>query len=109
MSRRNEGNPNDRAIGHSPYEIPYRCLTPRPADGDNLLVTFCVSASHLGFASLRMEPVFMIISESAGVAAATAVKSNLVIQDVPVQPLQQRLLERNQRLWLKDLSDHRRK
>ena len=80
---RNEGNPNDRAIGHKPYEIPYRCLTPRRSDSDNLFATFCVSASHMGFASLRMEPVFMILSESAGVAAATAVKQNLAVQDVP--------------------------
>jgi hypothetical protein len=100
---RNEGNPNDRAIGHKPYEIPYRCLTPRRADGDNLLVTFCVSASHMGFASLRMEPVFMILSESAGVAAASAVRENRAVQDVPVAPLQRRLQARGQRLWLKDL------
>ena len=100
---RNEGNPNDRAIGHKPYEIPYRCLTPQRGDGDNLFATFCVSASHMGFASVRMEPVFMILSESAGVAAATAVKKNIAVQDVPVAPLQQRLNARGQRLWLKDV------
>lgn len=100
---RNEGNPNDRAIGHKPYEIPYRCMTPRPADADNLFVTFCVSASHIGFASLRMEPVFMILSESAGVAAVTAVRRDLAVQDVPVAPLQQRLKARGQRLWVKEL------
>jgi hypothetical protein len=100
---RNEGNPNDRAMGHKPYEIPYRCLTPRRADADNLLVTFCVSASHMGFASLRMEPVFMILSESAGVAAARAVRENRAVQDVPIDSLQQRLRARGQRLWLKDV------
>ena len=100
---RNEGNPNDRAMGHKPYEIPYRCLTPKRGDGDNLFATFCVSASHMGFASVRMEPVFMILSESAGVAAATAVKKNIAVQDVPVAPLQQRLVARGQRLWLKDV------
>lgn len=100
---RNEGNPNDRAIGHSPYEIPYGCLVPRRSDGDNLFATFCVSATHLGFASLRMEPVFMIISESAGVAAALAARQNLAIQDVPMPLLQRRLQERGQRLWLRDL------
>ena len=100
---RNEGNPNDRAMGHKPYEIPYRCLTPKRGDGDNLFATFCVSASHMGFASVRMEPVFMILSESAGVAAATAVKKNIAVQHVPVAPLQQRLVARGQRLWLKDV------
>jgi hypothetical protein len=106
---RNEGNPNDRAIGHKPYEIPYRCLTPRRADSDNLFATFCVSASHMGFASLRMEPVFMILSESAGVAAATAVKKNIAVQDVPVAPLQERLVARGQRLWLKDVPASKKK
>lgn len=101
---RNEGNPNDRAIGHKPYEIPYRCLTPRQGDADNLLVTFCVSASHMGFASLRMEPVFMILSESAGVAAAAAMKENMAVQNVRIPALQQRLQARSQRLWLKGLS-----
>ncbi len=100
---RNEGNPNDRAMGHKPYEIPYRCLTPKRGDCDNLFATFCVSASHMGFASVRMEPVFMILSESAGVAAATAVKKNIAVQHVPVAPLQQRLVARGQRLWLKDV------
>lgn len=95
---RNEGNPNDRAIGHIAYEIPYRCLTPKRNDADNLFATFCVSASHMGFASVRMEPVFMILSESAGVAAAMAVRADVAVQDVPVQPLQDRLLIRGQRL-----------
>ena len=57
----------------------------------------------MGFASVRMEPVFMILSESAGVAAVTVVKKNIAVQDVPVAPLQQRLVARGQRLWLKDV------
>jgi hypothetical protein len=99
---RNEGNPNDRAIGHSAYEIPYRSITPRKTDADNLFATFCVSVTHMGFASLRMEPVFMILSESAGVAAAMAVRHDVALQDVPVKPLQEKLKARGQRLWLTD-------
>lgn len=99
---RNEGNPNDKAKGHKPYEIPYRCLTPRQADCDNLLVTFCVSATHMGFASLRMEPVFMILSESAGIAAATAVDQDIAVQQVSIKPLQQELIKRSQRIGLED-------
>lgn len=99
---RNEGNPNDRAVGHSPYEIPYRSITPRKTDADNLFATFCVSATHMGFASLRMEPVFMILSESAGVAASMAVRENRAVQDVPMKPLQYRLKARGQRLWVAD-------
>ncbi|MDF9833466.1 hypothetical protein M2103_001690 [Ereboglobus sp. PH5-5] len=99
---RNEGNPNDRAIGHSPYEIPYRCLTPRRGDADNLFATFCVSATHIGFASLRMEPVFMILSESTGVAAVMAIRGNLAVQDVPVPELQEKLKTRGQRLRIEE-------
>lgn len=97
---RNEGNPNDRAIGHITYEIPYRSLIPQRNDADNLFATFCVSASHMGFSSVRMEPVFMILSESAGVAAAMAARADVAVQDVPMQPLQNRLLTRGQRLRL---------
>lgn len=100
---RNEGNPNDRAVGHKPYEISYRSVVPRREECDNLLVTFCVSASHVAFASLRMEPVFMVLSESCGAAAARAARGGVAVQDVPLKPLQERLAERGQRLRLDGL------
>lgn len=97
---RNEGNPNDFTPGHRPYEIPYRAITPARDECDNLLVTFCVSASHMGFASIRMEPVFMILSESAGIAAMDAVREDIAVQDVSYQRLRTRLIDRKQILKL---------
>ncbi|MBI1367582.1 MAG: FAD-dependent oxidoreductase [Planctomycetes bacterium] len=101
---RNEGNPNDFTPGHRPYEIPYRAITPKRDECDNLLSTFCVSASHMGFASIRMEPVFMILSESAGLAAADAVRHDVAVQEVPYARLGPKLIERKQLVKLGDLS-----
>lgn len=100
---RNEGNPNDFTPGKKPYEIPYRAITPKRGECDNLLVTFCVSASHMGFASIRMEPVFMILSESAALAAVNAAGAGIAVQDVPYAALKSRLLERNQLLKIEDI------
>jgi len=100
---RNEGNPNDFTPGKKTYEIPYRAITPKRGECENLLVTFCVSASHMGFASIRMEPVFMILSESAGLAAVNAAAAGIAVQDVPYAELQAMLLERNQLLKLDDV------
>jgi hypothetical protein len=79
-----------------PYEIPYRAITPRKAECENLLVTFCVSASHVAFGSIRMEPVFMILSESAAVAALMALRENVAVQDIDIAALQRRLSDRKQ-------------
>lgn len=99
---RNEGNPNDHTGPARPFEVPYRSILPRRTECENLLVTFCVSASHLAFASIRMEPVFMILSESAGVAAAQAARSRVPVQEVPPAVLQPLLLARQQRLRIED-------
>jgi hypothetical protein len=104
---RNEGNPNDFTKSF-PYEIPYRAITPKRDECDNLLVTFCVSASHMGFASIRMEPVFMILSESAGLAAMDAVRKNIAVQEVSYDRLRPKLVERKQILKLDDLPEKKR-
>jgi hypothetical protein len=69
------------------YRIPYRSITPRRQQCSNLLVPVCVSASHIAMTSIRMEPVWMILGESAGVAATMAVKSGGAVQDVPYEEL----------------------
>jgi hypothetical protein len=79
-----------------PYEIPYRSLLPRHGECSNLLVSAAVSASHVAYASFRMEPQYMIAGESAGVAAAMAAKSGVAPHYVDVRALQQRLRARGQ-------------
>lgn len=80
------------------YKIPYRAITPRRSECSNLLVPVCVSASHIAMTSIRMEPVWMILGESAGVAAAMAVKENLPVQQVSYAGLKEKLVALQQRL-----------
>jgi hypothetical protein len=80
------------------YKIPYRSITPLKKECDNLLVPVCCSASHIAMTSIRMEPVWMILGESAGVAASLAIKSHISVQDVNYRRLQSTLLQRGQKL-----------
>jgi hypothetical protein len=82
------------------YEIPYRSLTPRYDECRNLLVSVCVSGSALAIASVRMEPQYMIMGESAGIAASMAVGSGRPVQLIDVYTLQEKLRARNQVLSL---------
>ncbi|MGN6699045.1 MAG: FAD-dependent oxidoreductase, partial [Thermomicrobiales bacterium] len=70
-----------------PYAIPYRALAPRYHECDNLLAPICVSASHVAFSSLRMEPQYMILGHAAGVAAALAVQAGVAVQRVDIVTL----------------------
>lgn len=65
-----------------PYDIPYRSLTPKKDDCQNLLVPVCLSATHVAICTIRMEPVYMMMGHAAGLAAATAAKSGAAVQDV---------------------------
>jgi len=75
------------------YKIPYRSITPLKKECDNLLVPVCCSASHIAMTSIRMEPVWMILGESAGIAAAMALQSHIPVQQVDYGRLRSRLLE----------------
>ncbi len=75
-----------------PYEIAYGTITPKKEQCQNLLVPVCVSSSHIAFGSIRMEPVFMILGQSAATAASLAIKQNRSVQDVPFQTLEKQLL-----------------
>ena len=78
--------------GAPPYAIGYDALVPRRGECDNLLVTFALSASHSAFASLRMEPVLMITSQSAATAAVLSLADSRAVQDVDYDVLRERLL-----------------
>jgi len=80
----------------APYPISYRSIRPRAAECTNLLVPVCCAASHIGYGSIRMEPVFMILGESAATAASLALDAGSTIQDVPYTTLRQRLLAQGQ-------------
>jgi hypothetical protein len=81
---------------HKPYPIPYAAITPRAEECENLLVTFCVSSTHVAFASVRMEPPFMIMSESAGFAIDQALKEGVPVQNINLGKLRARLQEAGQ-------------
>jgi FAD dependent oxidoreductase len=70
------------SVAVPPYPIPYRSLTPRREDATNLLVPVCLSASHVAFGSVRMEPTRMMLGEAAGRAAAEAARRGIAVQDV---------------------------
>ncbi len=90
---------NEGDIGVStngPYQIAYGSLTPKRGQADNLLVPVCVSSSHIAFGSIRMEPVFMILGQSAATAAALAIDGQTSVQDVPYAKLRERLAQDKQ-------------
>jgi hypothetical protein len=80
------------------YRIPYQAIRPKADQCANLLVPVCVSASHIAMTSIRMEPVWMILGESAGVAAAMAARAGVAVQAVPYADLQARLRALHQKL-----------
>ncbi|HMV49210.1 MAG TPA: FAD-dependent oxidoreductase [Blastocatellia bacterium] len=90
---------NEGDIGVStngPYQIAYGALVPKRGQADNLLVPVAVSSSHIAYGSIRMEPVFMILGQSAATAAALAIDGQLAVQDVPYAKLRERLLQDKQ-------------
>jgi hypothetical protein len=90
----NEGDIGVSANG--PYQISYGSLTPKRAQCENLFVPVCVSSSHIAFGSIRMEPVFMILGQSAATAAAMAIEKKIAVQEVPYEELRERLLKDGQ-------------
>ncbi|MDF1605767.1 FAD-dependent oxidoreductase [Nocardioides sp. YIM 152315] len=83
-----------------PYPIPYGALTPRPEDCANLLVPVCLSASHVAFSSIRMEPQYQMLGHVAGLAAALAVSGDVAVQRVDPSRLQRQLAADGQVLAL---------
>ncbi|MDD4192768.1 MAG: FAD-dependent oxidoreductase [Mangrovibacterium sp.] len=90
---------NEGDIGVSPpapYSISYGSIIPQKEECANLLVPVCVSSSHIAFGSIRMEPVFMILGQSAAVAANMAIDKSIAVQDVPYDELKTALEKRKQ-------------
>jgi hypothetical protein len=91
----NEGNVEMTPL--APFSIPYRAIRPRRRECTNLLVPVCVSASHSAFGSIRMEPVLMILGQSAGIAAVLAIEEEAaIVQDVSYSSLRKKLVQEGQ-------------
>ena len=78
----------------APYSISYGSIVPKKEDCANLFVPVCVSSSHIAFGSIRMEPVFMILGQSAAVAACIAIDKHIAVQDVNYDELKTKLENR---------------
>jgi len=87
-------------LGGNTYGISYRALVPKADECENLLVPWALSSTHIAFGSIRMEPVFMALGQSAATAAALAIDANHAVQSLPYETLKKRLLEDGQSLNL---------
>lgn len=85
----------NRKHGH-PFHIPYRAITPKAAECENLLVPVALSCTHVAICSIRVEPTWMILGQSAGIAAALSAKQNVAVQKLPYPMLRERLLAQKQ-------------
>jgi hypothetical protein len=82
--------------GFPPYQISYRSIVPREIQCENLLVPVCLSASHIAYGSIRMEPVFMVLGQSAAIASGLALEKQVAVQKIPYDELHRRLLSARQ-------------
>lgn len=83
-----------------PYQISYNSLVPKRGECPNLLIPVCISSSHIAFGSIRMEPIFMILGQSAATAAVLAMEAKVDVQSLPYEELKKKLLEDGQVLEL---------
>ncbi len=88
----------------TPYQIPLRAIVPVREECANLLVPVCLSASHVAYGSIRMEPVYMLLGHAAGVAAAMTAGAD--IQDTDITQLQDKLARQGQVLSAQDVTDN---
>lgn len=96
---------NEGGFGHGfprPYPVAYRAIVPKKGECANLLAPVCLSSSHVAYGSIRMEPVFMILGQSAGTAAALALDNGIAVQDLKYANLKARLEKDGQRLVWRD-------
>lgn len=88
-----------------PWRIPYRAIVPKKSECQNLVVPWAISASHVAFCSMRMEPCFMVLAQSGATAAALAIDEDVAVQDIDYQALRLHLLAGDQILGTEAPSD----
>lgn len=86
---KNEGNVEIPGI--SPYPISYKAIVPKEQECDNLIVPVCLSASHIAYGSIRMEPVFMVLSQVAAVAASFSIDQGITVQQLDYKKIKEKL------------------
>lgn len=86
------------------YHVPYRSITPKAAECENLLVPVALSATHVAYSSIRVEPTWMILGQSAGIAAALSAKEGVAVQQLPYSKLRERILAQKQVLEIPPLA-----
>lgn len=86
---KNEGDVQLKGI--KPYPVSFRSITPKATQCSNLLVPVCLSASHMAYGSIRMEPVFMVLAQSAAVASCMAIDAKSPVQQINIKQLQDML------------------
>ena len=90
----NEGNVE--ASVERPFPISYKSIVPKENECSNLVVPVCLSSSHIAFGSIRMEPVFMVLGQSAGVIASLAIEKNISVQNLNYDKLNAALINNGQ-------------
>lgn len=95
-------NEGDVQVGVKPYPVSYRAIIPRGEECQNLWVPVALSATHIAYGSIRMEPVFMILGQSAATAASMAIDDRVTAQNVDYAKLRSKLLQDGQVLTWAD-------
>ena len=90
----NEGNVE--AYVEKPFPISYRSIIPKKSECENLVVPVCLSASHIAFGSIRMEPVFMVLGQSSAIIANLAIEKDIAVQDLNYNKLKSVLIDKGQ-------------
>ena len=90
----NEGNVE--AHVEKPFPISYKSIIPNKSECENLVVPVCLSASHIAFGSIRMEPVFMVLGQSSAIIASLAIEKNISVQDLNYNKLKAILIDKGQ-------------
>jgi hypothetical protein len=91
---KNEGNVEAQV--DAPFPISYRSIIPKKSEVSNLFIPVCLSSSHIAYGSIRMEPVFMVLGQSAAIAASIAIDQNIATQEVPYPELRAALIKNHQ-------------
>jgi hypothetical protein len=80
----------------APFPISYRSIVPKKEECGNLIVPVCLSASHIAFGSIRMEPVFMVLGQSSAIIACMAIDESKSVQDLVYNELEKELISQGQ-------------